>query len=256
MKIVRVVAKNIFVKTRIPGAKFVINQYVGCEHACRYCYARFMCKWKKYGKWGSWIEIKENAPELVKDKYVDGWICMSSVSDAYQPIEKKIELTRKVLENMDKRIKLSILTKSDLVTRDIDLFRSFESIEVGLTVNGFKGKVKQLFEPNSPTHEKRIDALKKLKDHGIRTYGFISPVIPYLVDVENIINETKKFVDYFWIEILNLRASGSTFRRILKEYYPDSYEVMTNREKFLQFVKKLRKSVINERIRDLVVHFN
>ena len=142
-------AKRIFTPTKISGVKYVLNQYVGCEFACLYCYARFMCRWRNYGEWGSWVEIKENAPELAR-KLVKGKVVMSSVSDPYQPIEKELELTRKVLENMDKHTELSILTKSNLVVRDIDIFKEFKRIEVGLTLNGFEGEMKNLLEPYSP----------------------------------------------------------------------------------------------------------
>ncbi len=97
-KIIKVQAKSIFSKTKIPGCDFVLNPYVGCEHACKYCYAKFMCRWKNHGRWGDWVEVKENAPELVRGKYVDGAVYMASVSDAYQPIEKKLMITRKVLK--------------------------------------------------------------------------------------------------------------------------------------------------------------
>ena len=127
-----------------------------------------------------------NAPELVK-KFVKGAVAMSSVSDAYQPIEKELKLTHKVLENMDKRTELHILTKSDLVLCDIDLFKKFERINIGLTINTFEGIAKELFEPNSPSNESRLNALKILKENGIKTHGFISPVIPYLIELENLI---------------------------------------------------------------------
>ena len=79
MKVVRRAAKCIFTKTKIPGASYVINQYVGCEHACVYCYAKFMCRWKSYGAWGSWVEAKVNAPTLIKGKYVRGRVYKKSL---------------------------------------------------------------------------------------------------------------------------------------------------------------------------------
>ena len=166
MKIVKAKAKRAFTPTKIPGADYVINQYIGCEHACLYCYAKFVCRWYNYGKWGKWIVIKENLPELVKkEKNVKGKVYMSSISDPYQPIEKKVKLTRKILKNMNKKIKLDILTKSDLVLRDIDVFKEFEDIEVGLTINDFD-KLKEI-EPFSPSNKKRINALKKLHENAI-----------------------------------------------------------------------------------------
>ena len=71
---------------------------------------------------------------------------MSSVSDAYQPIEKRLRLTGRILENLDRRIKLSILTKSNLVLRDINLFKKFKNIEIGLTINDFEKEVKNIFK--------------------------------------------------------------------------------------------------------------
>ena len=146
VKVIKVKAKEIFTKTKLPGADYVINQYVGCEHQCLYCYAKFIGKWrpKDYGKWGKWVEAKMNAPELVNRKGIEGSVFMSSISDPYQPIEKKLKLTRQILENLDKNADLSILTKSDLVIRDIDLFREFKNISIGLTINNFQGKEKEI----------------------------------------------------------------------------------------------------------------
>lgn len=249
MEIIRVKAKSIFTKTKLPGTDWTINQYVGCEHNCLYCYSRFMCRWKPYGKWGTWVEAKENAPELVRGKYVKGWVWMSSVSDPYQPIEKELKLTRSVLANMDKRIKLAIQSKSDLILRDIDLFKKFKDIEISLTVNSFEGKIKKLFEPFSSTHKERVNALKILKRKNLRTYAFISPIIPELVNVKKCIGETKNFVDYYWFEFLNLRASGEEFINVLKTKFLKSYEIITDKKKIHQFVKNLKETIKRENIK-------
>ena len=180
-KLIQTQAKEIFTRTKLPGCDWVINQYVGCEHNCSYCYARFMARWKGYGDWGTWVEAKMNAPELVKNRLISGRVFMSSVSDAYQPIEKELKLTRRILENLDKKTNLSILTKSDLVLRDIDILRNFENAEVGFTINSFAGKEEELFEPDSSTNEERIEAMKILKKNGIKTFAFVSPIIPGLV---------------------------------------------------------------------------
>ena len=81
IKVTKVKAKRDFTRTKIPGGDYVINQYVGCQHACRYCYAKFMCRWYNYGKWGSLVVVKENLPELVRRKSVERKVYMSSVSD-------------------------------------------------------------------------------------------------------------------------------------------------------------------------------
>jgi len=257
IKVIKTKARRAFTPTKIPGANCVINQYVGCQHACRYCYAKFMCKWYDYGKWGSWIVIRENLPELVKRGSAKGKVYMSSVSDPYQPIERKIKLTRRVLENMDKNIKLGILTKSDLVLRDIDVFKKFEDIEVGLTINNFDGKLKKEIEPFSPSNGKRIEALRILYENDIKTYVFISPIIPNLVDVGELIKETKDFVNFYWFEFLNLRASGREFREWLKQNYPESYNTISVKDKAEKYVKEIVNIIKKSKIptRGICVHY-
>jgi len=257
IKIIKIKAKKAFTPTKIPGADYVVNQYVGCQHACKYCYAKFMCKWHNYGKWGNWIVVKENVPDLVKKENVLGKVYMSSVSDPYQPIEKKIKLTRNTLKNMSKNIKLKILTKSDLVLRDVDLFKEFRDIEVGLTINGFDGKVKGEIEPFSPNNKKRIHALKVLYENGIKNYAFISPIIPNLVDVKELIKETKNFVNFYWFEFLNLRASGREFKKWLKQKYPESYDVISDKAKAEKYVREVMDAIKEAKIfvKGVCIHY-
>ena len=248
-KIIKTQAKEIYTKTKLPGSDYVINQYAGCGHACSYCYARFISRWKGHGNWGTWIEAKMNAPELVKNKYVPGCVFMSSISDAYQPIEKDLKLTRRVLENMDKNINLSILTKSDMVLRDVDLLKQFKNVEIGFTLNSFKDKEKELFEPNSPTFEQRVSALKKLQKIGIKTYAFVSPIIPGLIDLDEVINEVKNHVDYFWFEVINIRGAGKEFDRLLSKKYSESYKIVKNKELFAEFIKDLQNKVKSHKVK-------
>ena len=278
VKVIKIQAKEIFTKTKLPGADWVINQYVGCEHQCLYCYAKFIGKWKpkSYGVWGKWVEAKINAPELVhpvkcrkaaispqaklfnrvNGKSVEGSIFMSSISDPYQPIEKELKLTRQILENLDKDVDLSILTKSDLVIRDIGLFKKFKNISVGLTINGFGNKEKEIFEPFSSTNAARIKALKVLKDNRIANYAFVSPIIPGLIDLQDIIGKTKGFVDSYWFEFINLRGAGKEFAEVLKKQYPQVRKILQDKKLFADFIDKC-KSIIksaNIKVQDMVLH--
>lgn len=256
-RIIKIKVDRGFTRTKIPGAKWVINQYIGCQYSCKYCYAKFMYRWYSYGRWGSWVVVKENMPFLIKNKYVNGLVCMSSVSDPYQPIERRLKLTRSILENMNKRIRLSILTKSDLVLRDIDLFKRFNDIEVGLTVNGFDIDIKRDLEPYSPSVSKRIDALKALHENGVRSYAFISPIIPGLTEVEDIIGETEDFVDYYWFEFLNLKASGREFIEWLKWSYPDSYDTLSDEVRADEYVRKTLDAIKGKDIsvKGIIIHY-
>lgn len=251
MKIIETEANEIFTKTKLPGCDFVINQYVGCEHNCLYCYAKFIQKWKPvdYGKWGTWAEAKINALELVQGRKIKGNVLMSSISDPYQPIEKDLYLTRKILENLDKTIKLSILTKSDLVLRDVDIFKNFKNLSVGLTINSFAGKAKEIFEPNSSSNDDRIEVLKQLKQEGIFTYAFVAPIIPGLIDLQDIIEKTKGFVDEYWFEFINLRGASREFSEVLKKEFPDSYKVVADRNLFQDFVESCRAIIQKQKIK-------
>ncbi len=258
IKLIKKEAKEIFTKTKLPGSDWVINQYVGCQHACLYCYAKFISRWRpaNYGKWGSWVEAKINAPELVKERYVEGWVYMSSISDPYHPIEKKLELTRKILDNLNEKIKLVIQTKSDLVLRDIDVFKKFNNVEVGFTINSFSRKLKNTFEPFSPSNKERIKALKILKKNKIKTFVFVSPIIPELIDLKKVIDETKEFSDYYWFEFINTRGAGKEFMETLKEKFPESYEILKDRKKFSEFIKKSKKIINSEdiKVKGIEVH--
>ncbi|WP_461866722.1 SPL family radical SAM protein [Thermococcus sp.] len=241
-------AGQLYTKSRIPGVDYTVNQYVGCQFGCRYCYARFLTRWKDYGPWGSWVEVKENAPELAR-RHVKGNIAMSTVSDPYQPLEAELKLTRAVLRFMDKRNNLSILTKSPLVTRDIDILKEFMDVEVGLTLNTFSGREKRLFEPLTPLQRTRINALQRLHEEGLRTYAFISPIIPGITDVIAIIEETRGFADRYFFEVLNLKASGKNFREILRENYPESYSILTDDEKFAGFIGRLEEEIRKSQVK-------
>ena len=242
VRVIKKHAKSIYTKSRIPGVSWSINQYVDCAFACEYCYAKFLTRWKDYGRWGCWVEVKTNAPDLAR-KHVSGTVVMSTVSDPYQPIETELKLTRRVLRYMDKRNELSVLTKSPLVTRDIDLFKEFRTIEVGLTINGFTGREKRLFEPLTPVHEARVNALKEIYEAGLRAYAFVSPIIPGITDVSAIVEDTRGFTDHYFFEMLNLRAAGREFQELLREEYPESYEVLTNDEVFGTFLRKLKGEI-------------
>jgi len=224
VKIYDIKAKRIFHKTKIPGADWSINYYRGCTHGCIYCYLKFICRWRKQKeKWGEFIDVKINAPELVakesKDKKGTAILCTNG--DPYQPIDKKYQLTRKVLQNLNPNLKLLILTKSDLITRDIDLFTRFKNIELGLTITTLDENVKKVFEPFSPNSHARLEALKKLKHEGFYTYVFVGPILPYLTDLEEIFREVSPFVNHLSFEDLNLNPCRKEVLNAIRNNFPE-----------------------------------
>lgn len=246
VKIYEVKAKSILHKTQIPGADWATNHYSGCMHGCIYCYARFICRWRKQKeKWGEFVDVKINAPELINRESKDkkGVVVLCTSSDPYLPIEKKYELTRRVLQNLNPNLGLLILTKSDLIIRDIDLFKRFKNCEFGLTITTLDENIKRIFEPFSPSSHARLDALKKLKEEGCYTYCFVGPILPYLTDLKEIFKEVSPFVDSFMFEDLNLNPAKREIFEAIKKNFPDLEEKYRNLSKgfWLEKEKEIKK---------------
>lgn len=132
--------------------------------------------------WGEFIDVKVNAPHLLKNQLKRmkwGTVALSTVTDPYQPLERNYQLTRKCLEILlDHQFPVNILTRSPLCLRDIDLLKQFESIEVGLSITTHDENIKKIFEPRSPSIRSRVNTLKTLRKEKIRTYAFIGPMLP------------------------------------------------------------------------------
>ncbi len=222
--------KSIITRSKIPTVDYCINPYTGCRHGCVYCYARFMVKYTKHRmKWGDFVDVKINAPEVLKKqitKLKRGRVTLSTVTDPYQAQERKYEITRKILiELAAYKFPVSILTKSDLVLRDIDILKQFErrDCEVGFSIAALDEDVRKNFEPYAPLIKNRIKALKELFNEGIKTWVFIAPVLPYLTKntIFDLLNEVKDSVDYILIDKLNIKCGNwHGISDLLKKKYP------------------------------------
>ncbi len=189
-----VMAKSILNKSRIPGMVYCINPYTGCFHSCIYCYATFMRDYSGHKEeWGSFVDVKVNLAEiLLKEvkKKKHGCVCIGTVADPYQPIEKERRLTRTAIEILtDNNFSFEILTKSSLVCRDIDLLKGYDKCSVEITITTIDDKIRKLFEPNADTIENRLKSVKALVDTGIETNIFFGPVLPYFSDSESALDE-------------------------------------------------------------------
>jgi DNA repair photolyase len=176
-------AKSVLSRSGITGITYCVNPYVGCSHGCRYCYASFMKRFSRHTEpWSSFVDAKVNAPTVLKkqlSRATKGLVLMSSVTDPYQPLEKKFGLTKACLEALSEHdFPVDLLTKSPLVVRDIDVFSSFSDLEVGITITTDDERMRCLFEPHAPAIADRIDALKQLFLAGIKTYAFLGPLLP------------------------------------------------------------------------------
>lgn len=202
----KIKVKSVLTRSGIPGVDYCINPYVGCFHGCRYCYATFMKRFTGHTEaWGSFVDVKVNSPEVLQrqlQRKARGRVMISSVTDAYQPIEAKYKLTRKCLEVLlQYQFPVDILTKSPLVLRDLDLIKEFKDIEVGITVTTNDEKIRKVFEPKAPSITARINTLKKLHNNGINTYAFIGPVLP--MNPEALLENINPHVDSIIIDRMN-----------------------------------------------------
>jgi len=222
-------AKSIVTKSNIPGIDFVINPYVGCQHGCIYCYAEFMKRFTNHGGdiWGEFLDVKQFELESIRPKRYDGKaIFLSSVTDPYTPLEVKYRNTRRILERLvETKASVSILTKSNLVKRDIDLFQQFEDIEVGISLNTLDSKLAGNIEPRATLPQARLEALRKVADSGIPTYVFVSPIFPWVSDWKGIIDAAREITDDFRFENLNFRGHNTPrIMALISKRFPDLVE--------------------------------
>ncbi|MFX0071386.1 MAG: radical SAM protein [Candidatus Hermodarchaeota archaeon] len=220
-------AKQIITKSNIPTIDYVINPYTGCQHGCIYCYAEFMIRFTNHkgDKWGQFLDIKTFQADKIKPQKYDGKkILLSSVTDPYIPSEIKYRNTRKILEKLvGTKAEISILTKSKFVERDIDLFKKFEHIEVGISISTLDETFAKVIEKGASRPLERLKALEAVHDAGIQTYTFISPLFPKITDFKAIIEKTLDYTDYYMFENLNFRPHNiPRIMSVIKKYYPEA----------------------------------
>ncbi len=160
-------------------ADYAINAYKGCSHGCLYCYAPFVIKENR--EWGTFVDIKRNIPAVLAKELRNkpkGSVRIGSVTDPYQKVEGRYQLTRMCLQQLKKAdVHVILQTKSDLVVRDIDIFTDMD-IDVGMTITSLDDNFRLKFEPEAPNVEVRLEAIKTLTDAGVNTWAFIGPLLP------------------------------------------------------------------------------
>ena len=190
MKIQEIAAKSIIVPSKLPDVDYVINPYTGCQFGCLYCYATFVGRFvnEPRSNWGNYVYVKSNAIALAKEQ-LNSWgarrklssILFSSVTDPYHGIERKYRLTQGILEvfvGQEYSGPISILTKSPLVLRDVELLKQINA-DVGLTITTTDDQLSRFLEVKAPLASRRLDTVAKLVQEGIRTYVFVGPLLPH-----------------------------------------------------------------------------
>ena len=162
--------KSILSKSNLPIAGYTANTYIGCPHACKYCYADFMKRFTGHKeKWGTFLDVKYWNPIKNPLKYDGETVIIGSVTDGYNQYEEEFCRTRELLEELDgSGVNLIITTKSDLVLRDLDLIKKFRDPLVSWSINTLDEDFKNDMD-DAPPIKSRIKAMKKFHKEGIRT---------------------------------------------------------------------------------------
>jgi DNA repair photolyase len=243
MKITEVTCKTALSKSNLPGLDYSLNPYRGCQHNCRYCYVPNVLRIERKN-WGSFVDVKTNihvvlSTELKKKK--PGIVAISTVTDPYQPIEGKYKLTRYCLEQLlIHDFPVNIQTKSDLVTRDIDLISKFTDIEVMFSIGTINDSERKILEPFSSSIQKRLNAMKKISDAGINTSVFFGPIYPTIKkqEMEQIIKTFyDKGANEIMIDKMNFKPG------ILQNILDSNYYSFSNKH-YEKFYNEARKDII------------
>lgn len=210
--------KEIRSKTILSVSKvydYVINPYAGCQHACSYCYARFMKKFTGHTEpWGRFVDVKINAAELLrveikKKKRAAVWV--SGVCDPYQPLEAKYKLTRQCLEILaDNDWPVIIQTRSPLILRDTDIIKNAKNFEAGFSIATADDSIRKIFEPDAPPIHERLNALDELHRAGVKTYAMIAPILP---GAEELAASLAGKVDYITVDRMNYNNAAGIYKK-------------------------------------------
>lgn len=250
-------SRTILTKNNSPdvGFDFSVNPYRGCEHGCIYCYARPTHEYLGFSSgldFETKIMVKKNAAELLHEKLMSkSWkpevINFSGVTDCYQPIERKLEITRSCLKVMAEfKNPFTIITKNSLVLRDMDILRSMAEVSgvaVFISVTTLDPKLASIMEPRTSHPLSRLHAIETLNKAGVPVGVMVAPVVPGLTDHEmpKILKSVKE-AGAHWAGYVPIRLPYSLddlFQNWLEEHFPDRKEKVLNR------VREIRGGKLN-----------
>jgi DNA repair photolyase len=249
--------KSVITRNNSPDVGFEtsLNPYRGCEHGCIYCYARPTHEYLGFSAgldFESKIMVKTSAPKLLRaelesQRWQPQTLVMSGVTDPYQPIERKLGITRGCLQVLAKfRNPVAIITKNRLVTRDVDLLRNLaahDAVAVNISVTSLDPKLQKVLEPRTSSPQARLDAIRQLRSAGIPTGVMVAPIIPGLTDheVPKILEACAKAgAQFAAYTIVRLPwAVAPLFEHWLEEHFPE------RKERVLGRIRDLRKNQLN-----------
>jgi DNA repair photolyase len=252
MKINIIKCKTALSKSNLPGLEYSLNPYRGCQHNCCYCYVPNVLKIERKN-WGSFVDVKKNIPVVLSNELKNkkqGIVGISTVTDPYQPIEDKYNLTKYCLEQLIIHdFPVNIQTKSDLVTRDINIISKFNDIEVMFSIGTINDSERKILEPFSSPIQKRLEAMKKISDTGIKTSVFFGPIYP-TIKKEDLTDILNTFVEFGAKEIMvdkfNLKPG---ILEVLEKKIPENINKIKNTYFFKEIYEEINRICSKEKIK-------
>jgi len=213
---------------------YSLNCYTGCANGCVYCYARFMQRFHPHAEpWGAFVDVKVNAVETLRRQLRrarTGDVFMSSACDGWQPIEAERRLTRGCCEPLlESGFSVNVLTKSELVMRDFDLFAGRKG-RIGVTLTTLDDRLSRLWEPGASSIAARCRVVAEARRAGLRTGIMFAPLLPFLSDTTESLEAmferaAELAVDDLWVDALNPRPKvWSSVSGLLRREFPDLHE--------------------------------
>jgi len=244
MKIKEIACKTALSPSSLPGLDYSLNPYKGCQHACAYCYVPNVLRFNR-SEWGHFVDVKTNIPVILSKelkKKNSGVVGISTVTDPYQPVEKKYQLTRYCLEQLlIHDFPVCIQTKSKLVLRDIDIISKFSNAEVMVSIATLNDDERKLLEPKSSSIQDRLDILQQFSNAGVETSVFFGPIYP-TIKVEDLSGIIDTFLQYGATEIMvdkfNIKPG---IWNILESTFPNHKHLIKDVSYFKQIFDETQK---------------
>lgn len=218
--------------TAITIADYVINPYRGCAMGCQYCYAK-RNKNTVQKLWGEFLDVKINASALLR-REIEGKsierVLLGSITEVYQNKEKDYRITRQIMEILNEAgIAATVLTRSPLIVRDLDLWSANPKHKVCFTVTPLADEHLRSFEYQSSLRAARIKAIKELRGAGVDVYAYVAPLLPGLVDTQEIFESLSSVVTHLDCEVFNGATMDiRTVVQIYQQHFPKAFELFKN----------------------------
>ena len=233
MKTVEVHASSILTPQKMGSLagsyQYSLNPYAGCAFRCSYCYVPKFPSRRQHDfmDWGKWLEVKINAPELIRKeraRVFGSSIFFSSATDPYQYAELKYRLSRKCLTELltYQPARLTLHTRSHLILQDLDLLSRFDrrGLKVGGSITTDDESIREKFEPGAPSIARRLEVLKALHERGIRVHASIAPLLP--CNPERLADLISPYVSQIWLDTMGHKEVNT--RKELLEHHKDFFE--------------------------------